>query len=70
MSSLTSSVGKFIHGTATSLIKNQVTSKISTTITTVVESGFSVVDDMLAVVRDLSAPDNETKPPESRGGSS
>jgi hypothetical protein len=70
MSSLTGSVGKIIHGTATSLIENQVTSKISATITTVVESGFSVVNDMLKVVQDLTTPDKETKPPKSSDGSS
>lgn len=70
MASLTGSVGKIIHGTATSLIENQVTSKVSAAITTAVESGFSVVDDMLKVVQDVSAPEKQTKSSKSRGSSS
>lgn len=70
MASLTGSVGKIIHGTATSLIEKQVSSKISSAITTVVESTFGVIDDALRIVQDVTAPDDATNAPEPRGDSS
>lgn len=67
MTSLTDSLGRIIHETASSLLEKQVSSKISAAITTVVESGFGVVDDALKVVRDVTAPEEDKPPPQDDG---
>jgi hypothetical protein len=70
MASLLDSVGRIVHETATSLIERQVTTKIAAAVTTVVETGFGVIDDALKIVQDATAPDDATKPPEPRGNDS
>jgi hypothetical protein len=46
-----------IYSTASSLIDNQVTTRLSTTVGELVTAGFKVVEDVLKVAQDLTAPD-------------
>jgi hypothetical protein len=68
MASLTSSIGRIIHGTANSILENDVPGKIAEAITTTVKSGISVVEDAVKVVRDLTKPEDDAQPPLEEGG--
>jgi hypothetical protein len=56
MATILDSVGKLVHGTATSILDNQITDKLSDAINTAVKSGFDVIRDSLKVVQDLTKP--------------
>jgi len=56
MASLLSPLGQLIHSTASSLIDNQVTSRLSSSVTDLVTTGFKTVEEVLKVVQDLTAP--------------
>jgi hypothetical protein len=68
MATILDSIGKLVHGTATSLIDNQVTDKLADAINTAVKSGFDVIKDTLKVVQDMTKPADDT-PPNQGGGS-
>ncbi|HWA46560.1 MAG TPA: hypothetical protein VHA10_25300 [Hypericibacter adhaerens] len=61
MASILDSVGKLVHGAATSLIDNQVPDKLADVIGTAVKSGFDVITDSLKVIQDITKP-AETPP--------
>jgi hypothetical protein len=56
MATILDSVGKLVHGTATTILDNQITDKLSDAINTAVKSGFDVIRDSLKVVQDLTKP--------------
>jgi hypothetical protein len=56
MATILDSVGTLVHGTATSILDNQITDKLSDAINTAVKSGFDVIRDSLKVVQDLTKP--------------
>jgi len=56
MASFLGPIGRLIHSTAGTLIDNQVTSRLSTTVNDLVTSGFKVVEEVLKVAQDLTAP--------------
>jgi hypothetical protein len=56
MATILDSVGKLVHGTATSILDNQITDKLSDALNTAVKSGFDVIRDSLKVVQDLTKP--------------
>jgi hypothetical protein len=57
MASFLGPIGQLIYSTASSLIDNQVTTRLSTTVGELVTAGFKVVEDVLKVAQDLTAPD-------------
>lgn len=57
MASFLGSIGQLIHGAATTLIDNQVTTRLATAATDLVTTGFKVVEDVLKVAQDLTAPE-------------
>jgi hypothetical protein len=56
MATLFGSVQSLVHDLSAALIDNQIATKVSGTVTGFVNSGFGVVDDLLKIVRDLTAP--------------
>ena len=62
MASLFDSVRSLVHDTAQGLIDAQVTNKVSDMITSFVTSGFSVTNDTLKIVRDITV--SPPPPPE------
>lgn len=48
------SVKRLVHDTATALIDNQIPQKMSELAASAVKSGFDIVGDVLAIVRDLT----------------
>lgn len=48
------SVKRLVHDTATALIDNQIPQKMSELAASTVKSGFDIVGDVLAIVRDLT----------------
>jgi len=68
MATILDAIGKLVHGTATSLIDNQVPDKLADAINTAIKSGFDAIRDSLKVVQDLTKPADET-PPNQGGGS-
>ena len=68
MATILDSIGKLVHGTATSLIDNQVPDKLADAINTAIKAGFDAIRDSLKVVQDLTKPADET-PPNQGGGS-
>lgn len=57
MASFLGPIGQLIYSTASTLIDNQVTTRLSTTVGELVAVGFKVVEDVLKVAQDLTAPD-------------
>lgn len=57
MASFLGSIGQLVHDTATTLIDNQVTTRLATAASDLVTTGFKVVEDVLKVAQDLTAPD-------------
>lgn len=57
MASFLGPLGDLIHSTATALIDNQVTARLATTVGELVATGFKVVEEVLKVAQDLTAPD-------------
>jgi hypothetical protein len=57
MASFLRPLAKLIHGTASTLIDNQVTARLSNTVGDLIASGFKVVEEVLKVAQDLTAPD-------------
>jgi len=58
MASFLGPIGQLIHSTAKTLIDNQVTTRLSTTVGDLVTTGFKVVEEVLKVAQDLTAPDD------------
>lgn len=59
MASFLGPIGQLIHGTATTLIDSQITSRLATTVGELVTTGFKVVEEVLKVAQDLTAPDDQ-----------
>lgn len=57
MASFLGPIGQLIHSAATTLIDNQVTTRLSTTVGEFVATGFKAVEEVLKVAQDLTAPD-------------
>ena len=62
MSKIIDSIQSAVNQAAGELIDNQVTTKLSDAATTVVTSSFSIVEDVLGIVRDATASDTTPKP--------
>lgn len=56
MATLFGSVQGLVHDLSAALVNNQIATKVSGAVTGFVNSGFGVVDDLLKIVRDLTAP--------------
>jgi hypothetical protein len=56
MASLLSPLSQLIHTTASTLIDNQVTTRLSASVGELVTTGFKVVEEVLKVAQDLTAP--------------
>jgi hypothetical protein len=61
MASLFGSLKGLVHDTAAALVDQQITTKLSGTVTSFVDSGFGIIDDTLKIVRDLTV--KSTTPP-------
>ena len=57
MASFLGPIGQLVHSTASNLIDNQVTTRLSSTLSDLVTSGFKVVEDALKLAQDLTAPE-------------
>lgn len=57
MAKLMGSVGSLIYSAVSTLLDNQVAPRLSTTMNDLVTTGFKVVEEVLKVARDLTAPD-------------
>jgi hypothetical protein len=55
MATLFGSLKGLVHDVSAAMIDNQIAGKVSSTITGFVSSGFDVVDDVLKIIRDLTA---------------
>ena len=65
MASFLGPIGQLIHSTASTLIDNQVTSRLSSTVGELITTGFKVVEEVLKVAQDLTAPEPaQPSPPE------
>jgi len=47
---------ELVHGTVSTLIDNQVTSRLTDTATGLVSTGFKALEDILKITQDLTAP--------------
>jgi hypothetical protein len=56
------SVRQLVHDTAAGLVDNAIPTKIAGSINGLVTSGFGIVTDVLAILRDLMKPDPPTPP--------
>jgi hypothetical protein len=56
MSSLIDPLNKSVHDVAQALIDQDITTKLATMVTTPINSGFSILADVLGIVSDLTAP--------------
>lgn len=63
MATILGPVGQAVHDAASALLDNQIPKKFSDSVTQFVASGFGIVDDVLKIVRDLTAPDAAANPP-------
>ncbi len=59
MATIFGSIGRLVHDTSSALIEKSVTTKLSDTVTSLIQSGFQVAEDVLVITKDLSAPDEE-----------
>jgi hypothetical protein len=57
MASFLGPIGQLIYSTASTLIDNQVTTRLSSTVNELVTTGFKVVEEVLKVAQDLTAPE-------------
>jgi hypothetical protein len=57
MTSFLRSIGQVVHSTASTLIDNHVSLRLSTTVNDLITTGFKVVDEVLKIAQDLTAPD-------------
>lgn len=57
MTPFSKTVGQLIHSTVSTLIDNQVTSRLTATVNDLITTGFKVVEEILKVAQDLTAPD-------------
>lgn len=67
MAKFMGSVGSLIYSTVSTLLDNQVALRLSTTVNDLVTTGFKVVEEVLKVARDLTAPD-PAQPPQPEPG--
>jgi hypothetical protein len=56
MATFLASASELVHGTVSTLIDNQVTSRLTDTATGLVTSGFKAVEEILKITQDLTAP--------------
>ena len=54
MATLLDSVNKIVYQTSTQILENQIPQKLSDMVTTVVTTGFQVVEDVLKITQDLT----------------
>lgn len=57
MAAILTSVRQLIHGTSAGLVDNKIPTKLSTAITDLVTSSFGIANDVLTIVRDVTAPE-------------
>jgi hypothetical protein len=62
MSKMIDSLSRMVHEASTSFIDNQVVATASEAVTGLVTTSFEVLEKLLVVVRDLSAPTEEETP--------
>jgi hypothetical protein len=60
--SLLGPLNKVINDTATQIVDNEIPTKVSQVLTTLVSSSFGVVDDLLKQVQDLTQAETKTTP--------
>jgi hypothetical protein len=63
MATLFGSLKGLVHDVSAAMIDNQIATKVSNTVTSFVGSGFGVVDDVLKIIRDLTAPPQQPPQP-------
>jgi hypothetical protein len=66
MADLFGSVRRAVHDTSIALIDNDIPTKVSDLVTSTVRSGFDIVENLLTIVKDLTAESEEEAP--ARGG--
>jgi hypothetical protein len=60
--SLLGPLNKVINDTTTQIVDNEIPTKVSQVVTTLVSSSFGVVDDLLKQVQDLTKEETKTTP--------
>ena len=56
MATFLASASELVHGAVSTLIDNQVTSRLTDTATGLVSTGFQAVEEILKIAQDLTAP--------------
>jgi hypothetical protein len=64
MATLFGSLKGLVHDTSAALVDKEIPSKLSETFSGFLKSGFGIVDDVLTILRDLTAPDETQSQPE------
>lgn len=59
MADVLGSLKQVVHDTSTALIDKQITTKMSDLVTGTVKSGFDIVENVLAIVKDLTEEDED-----------
>jgi hypothetical protein len=62
MATVLDSVRRAVHDTSAALIDNNIPAKISDLVTSTTNSGFTIVRDLLAIVRDLTEDAEDSEP--------
>lgn len=68
MAVIPGAIGRLAHDTATVLIDRQITKTLASAVTDVVTTGFGLVDELLKVVQDLTAPPPAAPPAQPKPG--
>lgn len=63
MATILGPVGEVVHDAAAALIDNQIPKKLSDSVSAFAASGFTIVNDVLTILRDLTAPDAAASQP-------
>lgn len=63
MATLLGSVRRAVHDTSAALVDNNIPAKVSDLVTATVNSGFTIVRDVLTIVRDLTEDGEGTSEP-------
>ena len=61
MADLMGSLRRAVHDTSVALIDNGIPTKMSDLLTSTVKSGFDIVDNLLTIVKDLTAESETTQ---------
>jgi hypothetical protein len=59
MATTLDSLNRILHDTSAALIDHEIARKLSDLVTASVKSGFDIVEDVLEIVKDITAPDGE-----------